>query len=147
MNDVLRSRVGPDATSFSVGSLLCNTLYRIRLVAFDSKNETPSNEVSAKTNACVKVPPNGYFHVKPARRTRDKTAFFHWGAKRNGVELRPRNFKSRCKVDRRKWTRCSAVTGKTVRRLKPGWHTFRVKVGDAQGWDRTPAVWRWRVRR
>ena len=147
VNDVLRTRVRPDATTFTIGNLLCSANYTFRIDAFDSKSSTSSNEVAAKTNTCPKVAPNAVFHVKPARRTRQKSAFFHWGARRGGVDLPQHAFKSRCKVDRRRWTKCSAVSGKTVRRLKPGWHTFRVKVGDNQGWDRTPAIWRWQVRR
>ena len=147
VNGVLRTRVRADAPTFTVANLLCKTQYTFQLRAFDAANETSSNIVNATTSACPKVPPNGYFHVKPPRRTKQKSAFFHWGAKRGGVELGPRAFKSRCKVDKRRWTKCSAVNGKTVRKLKPGWHTFRVKVGDAQGWDRTPAICRWQVRR
>ena len=86
--------------------------------------------------------------MKPPRTTKKRSAFFHWGARRGGVDLPQRSFKSKCKLDKKRWVKCSAVTGKTVRKLKPGrWHTFRVRVGDAQGWDQTPAVWRWRVRR
>ena len=147
VNNVLRTRVRPDATTFTIANLLCNTDYAFRIDAFDSEAVTSSNVVNATTNSCPKVAPNAVFHVKPPRRTRQKTAFFHWGARRGGVDLPQHAFKSRCKVDKRRWTKCSAVSGETVRRLKPGWHTFRVKVGDAQGWDRTPAIWRWQVRR
>lgn len=146
-NNALRTRIRPDAATFTISNLLCNTNYTFRIDAFDSESSTSSNEVAAKTSTCPKVAPNAVFHVKPPRRTRQKSAFFHWGARRGGVDLPQRSFKSRCKVDKRKWTKCSAVNGKTVRKLKPGWHTFRVKVGDAQGWDRTPAIWRWQVRR
>jgi len=144
---VLRTRVGPGATTFTVANLLCSTDYTFHVEAYDSASSTPSNVVNAKTSTCPKVAPNAVFHVKPARRTRQKSAFFHWGARRGGVDLPQHAFKSRCKVDKRRWTKCSAVNGKTVRKLKPGWHTFRVKVGDAQGWDRTPAICRWQVRR
>lgn len=144
---VLRTRVGPSATTFTVANLLCSTDYTFQVEAYDSASSTPSNEVTAKTNSCPKVAPNAVFHLKPPRRTRQKSAFFHWGARRGGVDLPQHSFNSRCKVDKRRWTKCSAVSGKTVRRLKPGWHTFRVKVGDNQGWDRTPAIWRWQVRR
>ena len=147
VNDALRTRIRPEAETFTIANLLCNTNYTFRIDAFDSEDVTSSNEVAAKTSSCPKVAPNAVFHVKPPRRTRQKSAFFHWGAKRGGVELGPRSFKSRCKVDGRRWTKCSAVSGKTVRKLKPGRHTFRVKVGDNQGWDRTPAIWRWKVRR
>jgi len=147
VNNALRTRIRRDAATFTIANLFCNTNYTFRIDAFDSASSTPSNEVAAKTSTCPKVAPNAVFHVKPARRTRQKSAFFHWGARRGGVDLPQHAFKSRCKVDRRRWTKCSALSGKTVRKLKPGWHTFRVKVGDNQGWDRTPAIWRWQVRR
>jgi hypothetical protein len=147
-NGELLTRVNPaGAETVTVSNIRCDTNYTFRLDAFDSVHATPSNEVAAKTSTCPKVAPNAVFHVKPARRTRQKSAFFHWGARRGGVDLPQHAFKSRCKVDKRRWTKCSAVNGKTVRKLKPGWHTFRVKVGDSQGWDRTPAIWRWQVRR
>lgn len=147
LDDVLRTRVGPAATAFTIANLFCQKAYSFRVDAFDSSNETGSNVVNATTTKCPKVPPNGVFHVKPAKRTKAKQAFFHWGARRGGADLPQRSFKSKCRVDKKRWHRCSSVNGKTVRKLKPGWHTFRVRVGDAQGWDKTPAVWRWRVRR
>ena len=149
VNDELRTRVRADATTFTIANLLCSTSYAFQVKAYDSapENDAPSNVVNAKTNACPKVPPNGVFHLKPPRRTKQKSAFFHWGARRGGVDLPQGSIKSKCRLDKRKWVTCSAVQGKTVRKLKPRWHTFRVRVGDAQGWDQTPAVWRWRVRR
>ena len=147
VNDALRTRVRADVATFTIANLLCSTPYAFRIDAYDAEHVTPSNVVNATTSTCPKVAPNAVFHVKPARRERQKSAFFHWGARRGGVDLPQHSFKSRCKVDKRRWTKCSAVNGKTVRKLKPGWHTFRVKVGDSQGWDRTPAIWRWQVRR
>ncbi len=147
VDGALRTRIRPDATTFTIQNLLCNTASTFRIDAYDAASATASNVVGATTGACPKVAPNGVFHVKPARRTKKKSAFFHWGARRGGVDLPQRSFKSKCRLDKRKWVKCSAVNGKTVRKLKPGWHTFRVRVGDAQGWDQTPAVWRWRVRR
>lgn len=146
-NDTLYTRFGPGQATYRATGLLCNTQYAFRVEAFDSKNFTASNTVTPRTTACPKVPPNGVFHVKPPRRTKAKQAFFHWGARRGGADLPQRSFKSKCRLDKKRWQRCSSVNGKTVRKLKPGWHTFRVRVGDSQGWDRTPAVWRWRVLR
>jgi hypothetical protein len=144
----LRTRIRWDATDFTLSNLPCNKNHDFWIQAYDSAHATPSPHVTATTGACPRVAPNGIFHVKPLRRTRQRTAFFHWGARRGGVDLPQRSFKSKCRVDRRIWRTCSAVSGKTVRNLTPGrWHTFRVRVGDVQGWDQTPAVWRWRVRR
>jgi len=144
----LRTRIRADAETFTISNLLCNRNHAFWVQAYDSANATASNTVNATTGACPRVAPNGVFHVKPPLRTKKRTAFFHWGARRGGVDLPQRSFKSKCRVDRKIWRTCSAVSGKTVRNLTPGrWHTFRVKVGDAQGWDQTPAVWRWRVRR
>lgn len=147
-NDVLLTRVRLGQQVFRVPNLICNKSYRWRIEAFDSQAATASETISAKTRACLRIPPNGYFHLKPPRQTRKKSAAFHWGAKRNGKEItNPWAFKSRCRLDKGLWRRCSSVNGKVVRNLKPGWHTFRVRVGDGQGWDPTPAVWRWRVLR
>ena len=37
--------------------------------------------------------------------------------------------------------------GKRYTRLKPGTHTFRVRVGNANGWDASPAVYSWKVKK
>ncbi len=69
-------------------------------------------------------------------------AYFHWGAKRNGNELS--HFKSQCRKGTNPWRTC--FPGKTYRNLRSGYHTVRIRTGDAQGWDRTPVKYRWFVR-
>jgi hypothetical protein len=140
---VVRYRAAPGATSLRATSLLCNRAYTWQVRAFDSLNAATSNEVSIKTGACAKVPPNTVLHVVPQKRSRARQAFFHWGATRRGAELS--RFKSQCKLGRRAWKTCAP--GKTYRNLQPGWKTVRIRTGDSQGWDRTPAKYSWLVRR
>lgn len=143
-------RVGPGTTTARLEALTCQTTYNIRVEAFDTRNRTPSNTVAATTGACIGSSdtraPNTIFHVKPPKSTRSRTASFHWGANEAS--------RYRCKLDRRVWTKCKLSDpyvlsmGKTYRRLKPGYHTFRVRAIDRAGnADPTPSVYRWRIRR
>jgi hypothetical protein len=89
---------------------------------------------------------NAVILSKPAKTTRSRTARFTWGAKRAGVFVNP--FQSQCKLNKQVWKSCRPA--KVYRNLKPGrTHTFRVRVKDAKRnvWDKTPAVWSWRIRR
>jgi Fibronectin type III domain len=144
------TRVSAGSTNTRLESLSCATTYSIRVVAFDSRNSTSSNTVSARTGACVGSSdtrrPNTVFHVKPPRVTRSRTASFHFGANERA--------RFRCKLDRRAWAKCRRsdpyrlAMGKTYRRLRPGYHTFRVRAIDRAGnRERSPAVYRWRIRR
>ncbi len=63
---------------------------------------------------------------------------FHWGANRGPVRYQ-------CRLDGRLWKKC--FPGRTYRRLKPGKHVFRVRAYDAAGADKTPATYRWTIRR
>jgi hypothetical protein len=142
-NHVLYGRRSASAPGFTATSLLCNTSYTWEVRAFDAAHETASNELTIKSGKCAKVPPNTVIHVRPPRSTRQKSAYFHWGAVRRGVDLT--HFKSQCKIGRKAWKKC--FPGKTYRHLKPGYRTVRIRVGDAQGWDRTPAKIRWLVKK
>ncbi len=138
------ARVGPGATTYRVSNLACGETYTFRVVAYDSRSETESNTVSVKTAACaVAAPPrpNTVIHVKPPKVTRSRTAFFHYGF--TGTV---RATKYQCKLDRGRWVACSGSKGKTYRRLKRSYHTFYVRAGNAAGFDRTPAKYRWRIR-
>jgi len=141
----LYGRRGSSAPGITATGLLCNLSYTWIVRAFDGANESvDSNTVVAKTGACPKIPPNTVLHVKPPLRTSSRTAYFHWGAKRNGTELS--HFKSQCRKGKYKpWRTC--FPGKTYRNLRPGYHTVRIRVGDSQGWDHTPVKYRWFVRR
>jgi hypothetical protein len=135
------------ATSFRVTNLLCQTTYTFRVEAFDwSGNTTSSAPITATTGRCTTggglLRPNTVIHVKPRKVTRSKRAYFHFGARGEVAAT-----KFQCKLDRRRWVRCSGSTGKTYKRLRVGYHTFRVRAGNAAGWDRTPAKYTWRVRR
>ena len=144
-------RVTPGTTSVRLEALSCQTQYNIQVAAFDARQETRSNPVPATTGACIgnsdTRAPNTVWHVKPPKVTRSRTASFHWGANE------PARF--RCKLDRQRWTKCRATgdpyvrsMGKTYRRLKPGYHTLRVRGIDRAGnVEATPAVYRWRIRR
>ena len=55
------------------------------------------------------------------------------------------SFKSQCKLDKQAWVSCR--NGKRYTRLKPGYHTFRVKAGNAGVWDKTPASYTWKIRK
>jgi hypothetical protein len=140
---VRMARLRPTTTTYRAENLNCERTYTFRIEAYDTVNTTASNEVQARTGACVRARPvpNTVIHVKPPRSTRRKTAFFHFGS---SGPLRATKFQ--CKLDRRAWRACSASRGVTYRRLKRGYHTFLVRAGNANGFDRTPARWRWRVR-
>jgi hypothetical protein len=147
--DVFRSdrldpvaRVGPTATSAVVRDLFCLTAYTFRVEAFDaSGNAARSADIPVTTGRCGPTSrPNTVLHLVPSKRTRSRTAFFHYGV-RGSV----RATKFQCKLDRGRWTRCRASTGKRYRNLRPGAHTFRVRAGNSLGFDRTPAAYRWRV--
>ena len=142
------ARVTASATSFKVTNLLCNTTYTFRVEGFDwSGNTTSSAPITETTGACTTggglLRPNTAIHVKPAKVTRKRTAYFHFGARGETAAT-----KFQCKLNRNRWRRCSGSTGKTYRRLAAGrYHTFRVRAGNAAGWDRTPARYTWRIRR
>ncbi len=150
-NDVLFSRVGPAATAVTFkDKIFCQTNYTWEVRAFDSTNETASNQVTKKTGKCVAAkPPNTVFHLcvvgrfsqcgrtRTVRTTSARTAFFHWGANRARVRYQ-------CRLDSKPWKKC--FPGKTYRGLKPGKHVFRVRAYDAAGKDKTPATYRWTIK-
>jgi hypothetical protein len=144
-NDVLYGRRGASVPGITATGLLCNTSYTWKVRSFDGANESvDSNILVIKSGACAKVPPNTVLHVKPPLRTSSRVAYFHWGAKRNGIELG--HFKSQCRKGKyNPWRKC--FPGKTYRNLRAGYHTVRIRVGDAQGWDRTPVKYTWFVRK
>jgi hypothetical protein len=82
---------------------------------------------------------------KPAKTTRSRRATFGWGAKL-GTSYRS-NFKSQCKLGKKAWTSCRP--GKTYTKLKPGSHTFKVRVAQngTSRWDKTPASWTWKIKK
>jgi hypothetical protein len=150
LNGAPKARVGPTTTIARLEGISCNTPYSVQVAAFDAWNEMRSNTVSTRTGACVGSSdtrrPNTVFHVKPPRVTRSRTASFHFGANERA--------RFRCKLDRRAWAKCRRsdryvlAMGKTYRRLRPGYHTFRVRAIDRAGnRERSPAVYRWRIRR
>lgn len=145
-NGALLARAPKNSTSFQVENLFCQTGYSLQVRAFDTVHEAPSNTVSIVTGACsgqnLSRRPNTVIHVKPPRSTRSRTAFFHFGT-RGTV----RASRYQCRLDRGAWTRCSGVTGKRYRNLRAALHTFRVRAGNAAGYDRTAALYTWRVRR
>ncbi len=141
------ARVTPGTTSFRATNLLCQTAYTFRVDAFDwSGNEARSLDVPTTTRQCTTggglLRPNTAIHVKPPKVTHKKRAYFHFGARGEVAAT-----KFQCKLDKRRWRRCSGRTGITYTRLRVGYHTFRVRAGNAAGWDRTPAKYTWRVRR
>ena len=138
-----------NTTSFQVDNLFCQSGYTFQVKAYDfSGNETASNVVPVQTGKCsdggdnTSARPNTAIHVKPPKSTRVRSAFFHFG-QRGTVPAT----KFQCKLDRGRWVSCSGRAGKRYRSLKPGLHTFRVRAGNAAGFDRTPATYTWRVRR
>ncbi len=135
-----------NTTSYRVGNVFCDTGYSFQVKAYDfSLNESASNVVPVRTGRCaptIAPRPNTVIHVKPPKSTRSRTAFFHYG-QRGDV----RATKYQCKLDRGAWTKCSGVTGKHYRNLRVGLHTFRVRAGNAAGYDATPATYTWRIRR
>lgn len=79
-------------------------------------------------------------HPRPLVRSKRRTVRlrFRFGSDESGVAFL-------CKLDRRPFRRCGA---KLVRRFGGGRHVLRVKARDAAGnVDRTPAVFRFRVKR
>jgi hypothetical protein len=143
VNDQLVARLSSAATSTHL-FLDCDGTYRIRVVAFDSRHAVSSTEAHFRTNVCqpsVAPKPNTVIHIKTPKSTRFRGAFFHYGVKGDIPAT-----KFQCKLDRGRWLACSGRTGKRYRNLKRGYHTFYVRAGNANGFDATPAKWRWRVR-
>jgi hypothetical protein len=141
----LLARVPDNVTSFQVENLFCSSSYSFQVKAYDSVHEAASAVVPLRTGSCgaTAAPrPNTVIHIKPPRSTRARTAFFHYGTRGT---LRATRYQ--CKLDRGRWRKCSGRLGKRYRGLKPGWHAFRVRAGNANGFDRTPAKHTWRVRR
>lgn len=140
----LAVRLAASATSYNAANLLCEASYPVSVVAFDAQNEAASAEVAARTGACqpaARPRPRTVIHVKPRRATRSRTAFFHFGYV---GQVRPTKYQ--CKLDRGRWAHCSGLHGKRYKKLRKGTHTFSVRAGNAAGFDRTPAKWRWRIR-
>jgi subtilisin family serine protease len=86
--------------------------------------------------------PRTFFTARPAKviRTRRGTAkaAFEFGSNERGVTFL-------CRVDRGRFRKCQA---RFVRRYEVGGHVLRVKARDAAGnTDRTPAVYRFQVKR
>jgi hypothetical protein len=137
-------RLAKNQTTYRAANLSCATPYNVRVVAFDTVHEAVGQSTIA-TGACPPAAqrprPNTALHVKPPKRTKARTAFFHFGTRGEVAAT-----KYQCKLDKRRWARCSGLNGKRYRSLKKGYHTFRVRAGNAVGWDATPATWRWRIR-
>ncbi len=88
--------------------------------------------------------PNAVVLKKPPKHTRSRSAIFYWAGKRSGAYIS--GFKSQCKLDKQRvWKSCRS--GKFIQRLKPGTHTFRVRIYAAGRWDPTPAVYVWHVKK
>jgi hypothetical protein len=144
----LVDRVGAGTTTYKVENLQCRSNYSFRVEAFDpSNNSASSAPVSVRTGACIGESPSGrpvpntIIHVKPPRSTRARSAFFHFGGRGSVLATR-----FQCRLDRGRWRSCPGRTGKRYRSLRRGYHTFYVRAGNANGFDRTPARWRWRIR-
>ncbi len=140
-------RADGELTSVTLSNQLCKTIYTWEIRAFDAVHETASDPVQIDMGTqCPKPPPPGtQLHIWPPKVTRQKNAFFHWGATwKAGQQATSTN--SQCKLDKQTtWKKC--FPGKTYKRLKPGKHVFRVRVGNKNGWDATPAIWRWTIKK
>ena len=140
-NGALMARVAPGTTRYLANNgVFCQSTYTFRVDAFDSSNQAASQNVQVRTGSCTAAKRvNTILHVGPRKRTKSRRAYFHWvgSPRRKGLRYQ-------CKLDRaRRWSACRP--GKTYRNLRKGAHTFRVRAGDTQGWDRTPVVFRWRI--
>jgi Fibronectin type III domain len=143
LNGKLVTRLPRSQTQYDLSNLLCASNYTLRVIAFDAANEASSGDVAMRTDACspaLRPRPRTVIHVKPRRVTHSRAAFFHFGY---AGTIRANRFQ--CKVDRGRWARCSGLNGKRYRNLPKGRHTFLVRAGNAAGYDRTPATWRWRI--
>jgi hypothetical protein len=93
---------------------------------------------------------NTTFLAKPFKTTRKRTATFRWAAYRSGHKVTT-GVRSQCRLDKQTlWRSCKSP--RYLTRLKPGYHTMRVRVGDSVGaasvrWDKTPATYTWRIKR
>ena len=127
----------------------CDTAYTVQVAAFDySGNETRTQTGTARTDSCpasaggsTAPRPETAIHIQPRRVTKSRTAFFHFGTR--GEIKATRGYQ--CKLNTGRWVRCNGTTGKRYRALRKGLHTFRVRAGNADGWDPTPAKWTWRI--
>jgi hypothetical protein len=83
-------------------------------------------------------PPNTQITSGPRLSTRSRRATFRFTANEDRVTYV-------CRLDGRAWLPCRSP--KRYARLRPGWHTFRVRAIDWSGkLDPTPAARRWRIR-
>jgi hypothetical protein len=82
------------------------------------------------------TPPNTTITGKPPARTRSRTAIFRFASSEPGSTFQ-------CKLDGGSFLTCSS--GRTYRRLRLGFHTFRVRaVDDAHNVDSSPASYTWK---
>jgi lysophospholipase L1-like esterase len=85
------------------------------------------------------TPPETTITRAPNHGTRSHKATFRFGSNESGSAFK-------CKADRRRFKPCRSP--KTYRHLESGWHVFEVRATDRSGnTDRTPARWRWKVKR
>jgi hypothetical protein len=143
-------RASAATTTLRLGNQLCQSTYTWQVRAFDSTSETASNTaIIFMGDVCtVAKPPNTVLHLcvvgkyarcsGAARTVTSRKAYFHWGANRSHVRYQ-------CKLGKRAWKRC--YPGTTYRRLSVGLHTFRVRAYDSAGKDKTPATYRWTIKR
>ncbi len=85
------------------------------------------------------TPPQTTIKKKPPKKTAKRTARFKVHSSEPGSSFA-------CRLDRKPWKPCRR--SQRYRHLKRGRHVFRVRATDAAGnTDRTPAKYRWKVKR
>jgi len=130
----------------------CATLFELSDDTNDSASDfaigtpTPRNNLTAPTEkACGggpgpggdTTPPNTKFKAKPPKQTVDSTPKFRFASTEAGSSFQ-------CKVDGKKFRKCTSPL--TLKKLKLGKHTLRVRAIDAAGnTDSTPAKYRFKV--
>jgi hypothetical protein len=108
--------------------------WKVQVMAQDvASNDT----ILERTWTVDTIKPNTRLTSGPKRRTKARKATFRFRSTETGSKFQ-------CKLDRQRYKSCSSP--KTVRRLKKGRHTMKIRAIDRAGnVDGTPVVKRWRV--
>lgn len=113
----------------------------VTLTATDAEGHETEVEAEITVDAKVVPPvirPNTRIKGKPAKRTRKRVATFRFVSSLPGSRFQ-------CRLDGKRWAACKSP--KKLKRLKPGRHVFRVRADKNGIADKTPATYRWTVKK
>lgn len=116
---------------------LADGAHTFSVVAVDGAGN--ASAPALRTWAVDATKPNTVLTAKPAKTTKARKATFRFRASEKPVTFQ-------CKLDKGAWKACRS--GRTLTKLKPGKHTFKVRAKDRAGnVDASPAAHTWTIRR